>query len=620
MKTISEKELIDLQWDHSKKILLADVRTAAEYHHQHIQGAVNLPLDTFSDHIETLKQYDAVVCYCNSGNSSSQFVKRAESQWIKNCLNLSGGLPACKVCPIITKKWPLPMMQQVQIIAWTLVLLGIVLAKWFHMYPWHEYFIILSAFVGGGLIFAGISGRCGMAKILAKMPWNNSEDWKKVTEISGKELIIKQFEDVNLAHYSYIAISNGEALVVDPERNPKKYYDYAELHHAKIVAVFNTHPHADFASGHLQIHKDTGARIYVWSKVGAEYDHIALEWWETISFGNANIKTYFTPGHSPDSMSYLVNDASDKQIAMFTGDRVFIGDVGRADLRETVGNIKAKQEELAALMYTSTRSILPTLDDSLMILPAHGAGTSCGKWLSKMNMATLANQIKYNPMLQNMLESDFVKELTSEQPAIPAYFTNSVLLNKKWNTDYSQAYASINLRDSLVGDALVVDTRTREQSQNYPLASEYVSIPLHNPSFVGMLWALVMPDEQFVLLVERASDKDMLIQLVLSIGYEAHCAWVYIVETNWYHKLIVHKSEWEKNSDYTILDVRSEYTYETNPVHKNSINIPIEQLRSRLGELDKEVVYIPYCGWLYKSSIALSVLQSHGYKLRKMYV
>lgn len=150
------------------------------------------------------------------------------------------------------------MMQQVQIAAGGLVLLGItlslILSNW--------WFVALSAFVGAGLVFAGSTGYCGMAKVLAKMPWNRIKNQIQ-TEFTGKSLIIKQFEDKNLAHYSYIAISDDQAIVVDPERDPSKYYDYAKQHNATIVGVYETHPHADFASSHLQIHEETGATIYV---------------------------------------------------------------------------------------------------------------------------------------------------------------------------------------------------------------------------------------------------------------------------------------------------------------------------------------------------------------------
>lgn len=619
MKSISQKELKDLQTDLAKRVLVADVRTPGEFALSHMQWAINLPLDTFNDHIEKLKEYDTVVCYCNSGNSSSQFIKRAEWKWINNCVNFSGGLSSCKWCDLVTKKWPLPLMQQVQVVAGWLVLLWIILRLVMSTYERNNYFIILSAFVGWGLVFAWISGRCGMAKILARMPRNKIDSDQKPTEIFADNLIIKQFEDKNLAHYSYIAISNGEALVVDPERDPKKYYEYAKHHNAKIVAVLNTHPHADFASGHLQIHNDTWATIYVGSKVWAEYKHIALDWREWISLWKAKIDAYFTPWHSPDSISYLLKDGSNKQIAMFTWDRVFIGDVGRADLRETVGNIKAKQEELAWMMYDTTRSILASLDKSLMILPAHGAGTSCGKWLSKMNMDTLANQMKYNPMLQEMPREDFIKELTSEQPAIPVYFTNSVLLNKKWNSSYAEAFSKIQELFEIPQWVIAVDTRSREQSMNHPIIHWAVNIARHNVAFTGTLWAIIKPSEEFVLICERASDKDLLLHAILSIWYEKHCLGIYVIETNGCHKIVSHKHDIE-NSDYVILDVRSVYAFENNPQFTNTINIPLEQLRDRMDELDKSKSYVPYCGGLYKSSIALSILQSQGYKVRKLYV
>ncbi len=334
-----------------------------------------------------------------------------------------------------------------------------------------------------------VPGRCWLAKLLAVFPRNKSDYTKKTTEILWNDLIIKQFEDSNLAHYSYMVISNWEAIVVDPERDPTKYYTYAKDHNATIIGVLNTHPHADFASWHLEIHHTTGATIYVGDKVWAEYPHTPVSWGETIPFWNSSIVTYFTPGHSPDSMSYLVKDASQKSLWFFTGDWVFIWDVWRADLRENVGNIKAKQAELAGMMYESTRSLLPTIHSSTRILPAHGAGTSCGKWLSKINMDTLANQLKHNPMLQSMTKEEFISELTADQPAIPAYFTNSVLLNKKWNKNIEEAIHQVQFLDYLPenDEAVLIDTRSWEQSVNYPLDKKTVVISHDNTNFTWMI-------------------------------------------------------------------------------------------------------------------------------------
>lgn len=169
-------------------------------------------------------------------------------------------------------------MRQVQVAAGGLVLLGIILS-------WMAYpFIGISLFVGAGLVFAGISGWCGMAKILGKMPWNNPRLYQKSTEVIGENLLIRQFEDKKLAHYSYIALSDGEAVVVDPERDIQKYLDFAKDKNATIVGVLNTHPHADFASGHLELHEKTGATIYVGEKVGAEYPHVGTKDGDEITF------------------------------------------------------------------------------------------------------------------------------------------------------------------------------------------------------------------------------------------------------------------------------------------------------------------------------------------------
>ena len=159
----------------------------------------------------------------------------------------------------------------------------------------------------------------------------------------------KQFKDAPLAHYSYAIVSEGEMALVDPSRNPLQYYKYAEEQNAKIVAVFETHPHADFVSSHLQISEQTGADIYVSKLLGADYEHIAFDDGDSLKMGKITFKAINTPGHSPDSISIVAEDA--KEIIIFTGDTLFIGDVGRPDLRENVGNMKAKRVELAKDMY-----------------------------------------------------------------------------------------------------------------------------------------------------------------------------------------------------------------------------------------------------------------------------
>lgn len=189
--------------------------------------------------------------------------------------------------------------------------------------------------------------------------------------------IIKQFEDKALSHFSYAIISQNKMVLIDPARDPKPYYNFATANNATITGVIETHPHADFVSSHLEIHQTTGASIYVSKLVGAAYNHIAFDSGNVIALGNIILKSINTPGHSPDSISIILEEAK-KNIAVFTGDTLFIGDCGRPDLRENAGNITATRNELAKDMYHSLREKLLILNEDVLVYPAHGAGSLCG--------------------------------------------------------------------------------------------------------------------------------------------------------------------------------------------------------------------------------------------------
>lgn len=184
---------------------------------------------------------------------------------------------------------------------------------------------------------------------------------------------IKQFEDKNLAHYSYAILSQGEVALIDPARDPQQYYDFARQHNAKITTVIETHPHADFVSSHLEIHKSTDATIYESKLLGAEYPHQTFDEGDAIILGEITLQAINTPGHSPDSISVVAIDETGKQQAVFTGDTLFIGDCGRPDLREQAGAITAARAELAKQMFHSLRNKLMVLSDDVLVYPAHGA-------------------------------------------------------------------------------------------------------------------------------------------------------------------------------------------------------------------------------------------------------
>lgn len=194
---------------------------------------------------------------------------------------------------------------------------------------------------------------------------------------------IKQFYDEALAQASYAILSEKEMALVDPARDPGPYFNFAAQKQASIIAVIETHPHADFVSSHHEISLKTGARVYSSRLTGADYPHTPFDSGDNIKIGKVKLRALNTPGHSPDSISMVVTDEQGRDHAVFTGDTLFIGDVGRPDLRENTGNLRARREELARDMYRSTRNILMKLEKDVVIYPAHGAGSLCGKALSK---------------------------------------------------------------------------------------------------------------------------------------------------------------------------------------------------------------------------------------------
>lgn len=207
---------------------------------------------------------------------------------------------------------------------------------------------------------------------------------------------IEQYVDENLSQFSYAILSEYESsmILIDPAREIKPYLDYADKQQAQITGIIETHPHADFVSGHLELHQTTGATIYSSKLVKAAYPHQTFDDGDVITLGKIRLKAWNTPGHSPDSVS-VVLEHEGKNVAVFTGDTLFIGDCGRPDLRETTGTLTAKREELAAAIYRSLRR-LATLNDDVLVYPAHGEGTLCGKSLSDATESTIGAEKSAN--------------------------------------------------------------------------------------------------------------------------------------------------------------------------------------------------------------------------------
>ena len=423
---------------------------------------------------------------------------------------------------------------------------------------------------------------------------------------------IIQFEDKFLAHYAYALISDGEIALVDPARNPQPYYDLAEKEGAKITAIIETHPHADFVSSHKEIAEKTGAKIYVSKLLGAEYEHHSFDDGDTIKVGKTTLKALNTPGHSPDSISVVVLDENGKEKAVFTGDTLFIGDCGRPDLRETAGALTATRQELAWQMYHSLRDKLMPLPDDVLVYPAHGAGSLCGKGLSAANVSTIGAEKATNWSLKNITMQEFEHEILENQPFVPKYFTNSVTLNKKGAPDYLSSIEGIVIHESLpenLDDAVIIDTRDQEDFKRGHLSK---SINLMNDTkFETWLGSIVSPEEKFYLIGENKEALKSLISRTASIGYEGQVAGAFVTkniagETEEQVNLEAFKAHPE---NYTIVDIRNASEVKSKKVFENALNIPLPELRERVGEVPTGKPIIVHCAGGYRSAAGASIIK-----------
>ena len=424
---------------------------------------------------------------------------------------------------------------------------------------------------------------------------------------------IIQIEDKNLSHYSYAVVSNSEMVLVDPARNPQPYYDLAKEHHAKIIAVIETHPHADFVSSHLEIHKATGADIFVSKLLGAEYPHKTFDEGDTIKVGKISLKALNTPGHSPDSICIVAIDEQGKEKAVFTGDTLFIGDCGRPDLREKAGALTAKREVLAKEMYHSLREKLMTLPDSVLVYPAHGAGSLCGKGLSEKNTSTIGIEKASNWCLQKMREEDFVKELLNNQPFVPRYFTYDVSLNKKGADNFLESISRVKIHDTIpsqLDDYIIVDARDESEYKGGFLKNS-VNLMSDGP-FETWLGSIIAPREKFYLLAKSKAVLQSLIERAAKIGYEQQIESAFIAKEINGGK--ISKPDVDKFrsalDDFTIMDIRNPSEANEKKIFKNSIHIPLFELKDRINEIPTDKPIFVHCAAGYRSAAGASIIKN----------
>lgn len=423
---------------------------------------------------------------------------------------------------------------------------------------------------------------------------------------------IEQFFDTGLAHLSYAIISNGHMAVIDPARDPGPYYQYALQHHATLDIVIETHPHADFISSHLEMQK-MGATVYISKLAGAHYTHHTFDDGDTIQLGKLKLKALNTPGHSPDSISILLLDENGKEYAVFTGDTLFVGDVGRPDLRENAGNLTSKKEMLAKQMYYSLREKLMLLPDATIVYPAHGPGSLCGKSMGAALFSTIGEEKMNNYALQPMVEFAFVKLLLENQPFVPKYFPYDVALNRTGAASIKESIAAINLLSSeneLELNTMIIDTRPEVLFKSGHLRG---TINIQNGAkFETWLGSILSPEEKFYLISVNKTGLDDIMFKAAKIGYEINIIGALVQksftaktdETLDVNEFITHQS------NYTIIDVRNINEVQNDTLFENSINIPLPELRERIKEIPTGKPIVVHCAGGYRSAAGSSIVQN----------
>jgi hydroxyacylglutathione hydrolase len=426
----------------------------------------------------------------------------------------------------------------------------------------------------------------------------------------------KRFFVEGLAHASYLIGDAGEAAVIDPKRDVDDYIETAEREKLKIVAIFETHPHADFVSGHLELAQRTGATIYVSQHAPATYQRVPARDGQTVPVGSLQIRCLETPGHSPDSMSFVVESAG-KPVCVFTGDTLFVGDVGRPDLRDA----EEKPTHLAEALYDSLFKKLLALPDETKVFPAHGCGSLCGRKISSAPFTTMGQERLFNWALQIKDREEFVRAMISNLPDRPAYFAQDVQINLAGAPALGSlseigAFTEEQLKDAAGKGAVVIDTRS---APFYGAGHFPNSLSIGLGSNLFSTWAgFFVPFGRPIALVVGSADGAQRARLELArIGFDNVIGYFeadLLTHSRQLSQLGVDELHFalKRNEAPRLLDVRTAGEYESKHID-GALHIPLPSLPRRLGELDKADPLAVICGSGYRSSIAGSLLRNAGF-------
>ena len=438
-------------------------------------------------------------------------------------------------------------------------------------------------------------------------------------------MIVEQIYTGCLAQGAYYIESNGEAAVIDPLREVEPYLQRAEKNNATIKYIFETHFHADFVSGHLTLSNKTNAPIVFGPLANPDFDVIIAKDGQSFSIGDVTITALHTPGHTMESTTYLLRDANGKDHAIFSGDTLFLGDVGRPDLAQKKGAMT--QEQLAETLYDSLRNKIMPLADDITVYPAHGAGSACGKKMMKETVDTLGNQKKVNYALrEDMTKEEFVNEVIDGLLPPPQYFPENVRLNKSGYEDIDEVMAKgkVPLSPSKFEDianqsgAVILDVRSADEfSKGHIPNSIFIGI---DGGFAPWVGTLIGDTQHPIILVTPKGREEETITRLSRVGFDNTLGYLEGGITAWtaagkdieqIENVTAAQLQTKIEDGAALFDVRKENEYDS--VHiPNATLIPLDKINESLNHHDFEKEFYLHCAGGYRSMIALSILKNRG--------
>lgn len=437
---------------------------------------------------------------------------------------------------------------------------------------------------------------------------------------------IEQIYTGCLAQGAYYIESNGEVAIIDPLREVQSYIDRAANNNAKIKYIFETHFHADFVSGHVTLSKRTGAPIVYGPMANPSFDAIIAEDGQEFQVGELTIIALHTPGHTMESTTYLLRDKKGKDIAIFSGDTLFLGDVGRPDLAQKA--VSMTQEELAGMLYDSLRTKIMPLANDVIVYPAHGAGSACGKNMMKETVDTLGNQKKMNYALRaDMTKDEFVKEVTDGLAPPPLYFPLNVKMNKEGYDDIDDVLErgtqelSPDAFETAANEtgAIVLDVRHQNDFvKGHIPRSIFIGI---DGGFAPWVGALIADTERPILLVTPQGREEETVTRLSRVGFDKTLgvlkggfeAWKEAgKETDSLESISAEEFKNRlENKDIPVFDVRKESEYASSHIEKAHLT-PLDFLNDHVSEFPSDKHFYLHCAGGYRSVIAASILKSRG--------